>query len=52
MAKRFITEKDVEIISQILSRGNEVTIKRDRNIIKICEKITKVAKKKQIFDTE
>lgn len=49
MTQYYVTENDIEIINKILSRGNEVRIKKDKDIVKICEESTKVAKKRVLF---
>lgn len=50
MTQYYVTESDIEIINKILSRGNEVRIKKDRDIVKICEEETKIAKKRVMFN--
>lgn len=49
-AEFYVNESDIEVINRILSRGNEVVIKKDRDIVKICEIGTKVSKKKWLTD--
>lgn len=44
----YISEKDIEIINRILERGNDVVIKRNRDVVKICEESVNVARKKYL----
>ena len=43
---KYITENDIQLINRILSKGNEVVIKKDRGIVKICEESVSIVKKK------